>query len=139
MNRELREPRQLLEPARGTGLEHFARIRRWEFRALGFAPKSDVVAVTEKIKNKIAARGISLQMARVVIEQWDYQRRSHRGEREVERYKQIEGKWYMAVVHVPDRKDRRLHNSLASVYRRDAKNVEELIEDGRLRGRNVQK
>ncbi len=136
---ELREPHALPEPARGTGLEHFARIRRWELRALGLVPKSDVVAITKKIKKKIAARGITLQLARRIIEQWEYQCRSDKEARSVERYKQIEGKWYMAVVYVPDRNDKHPHNSLASIYRRDPKEVEELIADDKLRRRKEEK
>lgn len=137
--RELHEPRDFLEPARGKGLEHFAKIKPRELRALGIAPKSDVVAVTGKIKQKIAARNITLGIARLVVEQWDYQRRSHRRERSVERYKFIEGKWYMAVVFVPDRKDKHPHNSLASVYQRNTKDVEDWIVEGKLWGREIEK
>jgi hypothetical protein len=137
--RELREPHNLPEPARGRGLEHFARIRRWEIRALGLVPKSEIVAVTAKIKKKIAARGITLRVARQVVERWDYQRRSHRRERSVERYKQIEGKWYMVAIYIPDQKDRHPHNSLASVYQRNAKEVEEWIADGKLQRRKEEK
>jgi hypothetical protein len=134
-NRELREPRQVLEPARGTGLEHFARIRPREFRALGLAPKSDVVAVTEKINQKIAARGITLRIARRVVEQWEYQRRSLSDERSVERYAQIDGKWYLVVVYVPKKKETHRHNSLATAYRMGSKHVAVRIESGQLKAR----
>ena len=135
-NRELREPREVIEPARGTGLEHFARIRPREFRALGFAPKSDVVAVTAKIKKKIAARGLTLEMARRVVEEWEYQRRSPSEERSVERYAQIDGRWYLAAVYVPSRKETHPHNSLATAYQIGSKHVKSRMENGLLKKRN---
>jgi hypothetical protein len=121
------------------GLEHFARIKPREIRALGLAPKSNVVAITKKIKMKIAARGVSLQMARQMVEQWDYQRRSDKEARSVERYKKFEGRWYLAVVYVPGWTDKHPHNSLASVYQRNSREVEELLADGRLHGRKTEK
>ncbi|MBI4790295.1 MAG: hypothetical protein HY782_24950 [Chloroflexi bacterium] len=132
---ELREPREVLETARGTGLEHFAKIRPREFRVLGLVPKSDVVAATAKIKKKIKVRGLTLTMARRVIENWEYQRRSPEDERCVERYARIDGKWYLAVVYVPGKKDIHRHNSLATAYRIGSKHVQARIENGQLKPR----
>jgi hypothetical protein len=128
--RELHEPREVPETARGTGLEHFARIKPREFRALGLAPKSDIVAATGKIKKKIAARGLTLEMARRVIENWEYQRRSPSEERSVERYARIDGKWYLAVIYVPRKRETHPHNSLATAYRIGSKHVEARIGHG---------
>ncbi len=132
---ELREPSAVLEKAPGTGLEHLARIKPREFRALGLAPKSDVVAVTDKIKAKIAARGLTAEIARRVIEEWEYQRRSPSEARSVERYAQIDGRWYFAVIYVPGKKEPHPHNSLATAYRIKLRHIEPRLESGQLRKR----
>lgn len=134
-SRELREPRQVLEPARGTGLEHFARIRPREFRVLGLAPKSDVVAVTAKIKKKIAARGLTLEMARRAIEDWEYQRRSPSENRCVERYARIGGRWYLAVTYVPSKSEIHPHNSLATFHLEERRKMQARLESEKLYSR----
>lgn len=88
------------------GLKHIARIRKAELKAVGLQPQSDRVIVTDKIRAKIEGRGLKLELVRRVIKDWEYQRRSpeYKSERAVERYKWIEGAWYIAVIYVPSPK-----------------------------------
>lgn len=121
------------------GFKHVARIRKGELRAVGLQPKSDRVIVTDKIRAKLEGRGLKLELVRRVIEDGEYQRRSPRSksERAMERYKWIEGAWYIAVVYVPSPKEEQKHNSLATCHLISKRKVDRRLDSGVLQARGA--
>jgi hypothetical protein len=116
---------------------HVATIRKREFRVLGLAPLSERVVVTARIRAKLAGYGISLALARRVIEHWDYQRRAptEKDAHSTERYTQLEGVWYIAVIYVPMRGEEIEFNQVATCHRFDKRKLDALLAEGALRSR----
>jgi hypothetical protein len=57
---------------------HIATIKKRESHALGLYPASERVVVTAKVRAKIVGRGVTLSQVRRSIEEWDYQRLTHK-------------------------------------------------------------